>query len=338
VSQPSDCQSTDLSHEALLHVVGPDAEKFLQGQITCDVRRLDSATALPGAYCTPQGRVVCDFLLARTGPDAVALRLRAEIAERAAAVFGKYIIFSKAEVERHDDDWRLMGCWGDGSAALLQRVFGGKPEQQYGQVSGEAGLAIQLDREGRRFELWLRNDEIAARLRAETDPAPVEQWLEQDIAAGIARIEAATVEEFIPQMLNYDLTGHISFSKGCYTGQEVVARLHYRGTPKRRTFPATLTAKSNETPVAGTPAAGTPAAGTPAAGTPAAGTPAAGTPLHRGGGGQSSGNVVNACRTAAGTRLLVVATVADREDELHLGGPGGPALRLGEPPYPLSAE
>ncbi|MBE9539587.1 MAG: tRNA-modifying protein YgfZ, partial [Proteobacteria bacterium] len=119
------------------------------------------------------------------------------------------------------------------------------------------------------------------------------------------RIEAATVEVFIPQMLNYDLTGHVSFDKGCYTGQEVVARLHYRGKPKRRLFQATM-----EKTLA----------------------LQAGSALYSSATEQSSGTVVNSALGANGLPIaLIVAPVAEGESVIHLDSPNGPLLSYAPP-------
>jgi folate-binding protein YgfZ len=131
-------------------------------------------------------------------------------------------------------------------------------------------------------------------------------WQAGEIIGGVARIEAATVEAHVPQTLNYDLTGHINFNKGCYTGQEVVARLHYRGKPKHRTRLAEL---------------------------PAGTHCAAGAPVFDAGSGNKAGSIVNAAETSSGTFALVETAVDERSDSLRLGAAEGIPLSLGELPY-----
>lgn len=304
-----DSYFTLLPQESLLHFTGPDAAAFLQGQTTCDTRKLDGSTALPGAYCTPQGRVICDFLLATLGADHLSLRMRGEILERAAATFGKYIVFSRAKLEAARDDWAVAGCWGADAAAVLSEHCGALPEGRYGATGAEGLLLVQLDDEGARFECYLNRaargdlvDALAAAMRR-GNPS---RWQLMEIAAGCARVEAATVERFVPQMLNYDLTGHISFNKGCYTGQEVVARLHYRGKPKRRMYLARL---------------------------PAGSEASAGDEVYAPGNNQSVGNVVNSADDGTGAVALVVATDAGVEQGLHLHAPGGALLKVEPLPY-----
>ena len=314
------CHYVPLADEALLHITGPQALTFLQGQTTCDTRRLDDSHALPGAYCTPQGRVVCDFLLCQLAPEHYALRMRREIRGGAGAVFGKYILFSRAELAAAGEDWQVAACWGEGAAAKLLSIFGGVPGERYGARTGEGFVLVQLDADGHQFECYLKDGHDCGwrrQLEAGFEAGDQSTWQALQIISGIARIEAATVEAFVPQMLNYDLTGHISFKKGCYTGQEVIARLHYRGQAKRRMYLARMENGNTSSP-------------------PQAGTPQAGLPLYNAGSEQSVGTVVNSAGTPEGGIVaLVVATAAGAAAGLRLGSQDGPPLQAGALPYAL---
>ncbi len=308
------CHYSLLRHEALLHIAGPDSLTFLQGQTTCDTRNLDPEHALPGIYCTPQGRVVCDFLLSQLGKDHYALRMRRDIRASSRATFGKYIIFSKAELDDQRDDWQVVACWGPDAAQTLREAFGAAPTARFDACSGDDFVLVQVDENGQQFECYLdskanpqRLTQMGELMQQSAEP----EWQTLEIAAGIARIEAPTVEEFIPQMLNYDLTGHISFTKGCYTGQEVVARLHYRGKSKRRMYLAEL---------------------------PGTEPAAAGTPLFSTGTKQSVGNVVNSVTPDGQVVGLIVATSSGVENGLYLGAKDGPTLSIGELPYSLQPD
>jgi folate-binding protein YgfZ len=308
------CQYARLEQEALLHIIGPDTLKFLQGQTTCDTRKVDADHALPGVFCTPQGRVVCDFLLCELAPEHFALRMRRDIRAGSSAVFGKYIIFSKAKLDATREDWIAVAVWGSESGKALAELFGEAPTRRFDVTRGEGFVLVQLDDQGQQFECYLHSAKrqahlaaMASVMQAGTESA----WQALQIASGIARIEAATVEEFVPQILNYDLTGHISFNKGCYTGQEVVARLHYRGKPKRRTYVAEL---------------------------PLAASCSAGAPVFAANSDQSVGNIVNCCVANGKTHALVAATAGGVADGLHLDQPDGPPLKLGELPYPLATQ
>ena len=298
-----------LNHETLLRVSGADAASFLQGQATCDVREVDDRQARPGAWCNPQGRMLADFLLAQFGPGHYGLRLRADIADTTATRLGKYIVFSKAELAPAGD-WRVFGCWGPGAGDALLPLAGELPQQRYGCVGGEGFHLVQVDGDGAQFELYMdtaARPELPRDLAAAAKEAAASDWLALDIARAIGRVEANTVEAFLPQALNYDLCDFVSFRKGCYTGQEVVARLHYRGKSKRRMYIARATA---ETPAAGDEVY---------------------TPEGRG-----VGTVVNAVATTAGeARLLVSVAQSALTGPLHLKSDTGPELTVTEPPYSL---
>jgi folate-binding protein YgfZ len=303
---------TPLEQDGLLHITGPDSLKFLQGQTTCDTRNINAQHAAPGVFCTPQGRVVCDFVLCELGPEHYALRMRQEIIALSSAALGKYIIFSKAKLDDSRDDWMVCAAWGEHAAPVLREIFGDTPTSAFACVTGDGFAVVQLDEQAQHFECYLSKalsqqylDRMAELMQASSESA----WQAQQIAAGIARIELTLVEEFVPQVLNYDITGHISFNKGCYTGQEVIARLHYRGKPKRRTYLAHI---------------------------PSGITCASGTPLYDAGSGQEAGSIVNSCIGNDETSALVTATASAIDNGLLLGSPSGPALRIGALPYPVA--
>ena len=311
------CYYTRLEAESLLHIEGPDARTFLQGQVTCDVRNLSAGAALPGSYCTVQGRVVCDFLLCALAQDHLVLRMRRDIRLRSAAVLAKYIVFSKAKLQAEREDWQVAACWGADAADALRDIFGAVPSTRYGASCGEGFAIVQLDAQGSQFECYLEQAlaaAVAPRLELRMLPGEERDWQALQIASGIARIEATTSDEYVPQMLNYDVTGHISFSKGCYTGQEVVARLHYRGKPKRRLYRGELaqadSASGRQT--------------------------AAGDPIYSGDSAQAVGNIINCVATAQGQlALLVTSTAAGAAVGLRLFDSNGPQLVTGPVPYAI---
>lgn len=301
------CYYSPLPGEALLHIDGPDALTFLQGQTTCDTRPVGPARAALGAYCTPQGRVVCDFLLAALGPEHVVLRMRREVREHAAGVLGKYIVFSRAELDAARDDWQVAAVWGPDAAALIGAVFGSAPGAAMACVSGADFTVVQTNDSATAFECYLGPDSPWSTALGQAVPETGEAaWRAAQIRAGLARIEAATADKFVPQVLNYDLTGHINFKKGCYTGQEVVARLHYRGTSKRRSFLATLPREAG-----------------------------AGDPVFDRSGEKNVGDVVNCAVEGDAIVALVSATTEAAASGLCLQPGGSAPLTLGELPYPV---
>ncbi|MFT4519007.1 MAG: folate-binding protein YgfZ [Halioglobus sp.] len=303
-----------LEQESLLHIVGPDSLTFLQGQTTCDTRLVDANRSVPGVYCTPQGRVVCDFMLAQLGHEHFAMRMRRAIRSASSTVFGKYIIFSKATLDDSRDDWVTIGLWGAEIRSALSELFDEVPAQQFTACSGDGYALLQTDEAGQHFECYLDAEHASGILKNIQDalsPSPESQWQAQQIAAGIARIEAETVEEFVPQILNYDFTGHLDFGKGCYTGQEVVARLHYRGKSKRRTFLAQLSIAEKLV---------------------------AGTPVYTLGNEQSVGNVINSSIEGETIQLLVAATISGAAEGLYLHSADGEKLVIGDLPYSITSD
>ncbi len=300
-----------LPGEALLHIEGPDTLTFLQGQTTCDTRKLSATQALPGAYCTAQGRMVCDFLLVRLGAEHVALRMRRDILDTAAATLGKFIVFSKARIDTARDDWQAFGCWGEDALAVLGELAGGEPgSEDYVAVSAAGIVVVRAPGPEAACEVFIdtqNHAELVDNLRERLQAGDESQWRALQMRAGVARVEAATSGEFIPQLFNYDLTGHVSFNKGCYTGQEIVARLHYRGKPKQRAYLAEVATHE---------------------------PPAPGSKLYTEGLDASTGEIVNAVTVNGNALCLAVATAPGVSGGLLLGA-NGPPLTLLELPYAL---
>lgn len=228
---------TPLNDTAALRIQGQRWREFLQGQLTCDVREARPDQALAGAFCTPQGRMVANFLLVCAEEDDHAwLQLPRSVAPALQQTLQKYAAFSRVSVE-HDPE-RL------GIGILLQP--GSPPPPPLASLSpgkalhchrAEDHLILQRDEAGHRLEWWqsvTAAQESWPPLAAALSPAPPDSWRLLDIRAGLGQVEAETSGSFLPQMLNLDLLGAVSFRKGCYTGQEIIARLHYRGQSRRR--------------------------------------------------------------------------------------------------------
>lgn len=299
----------NLATRGVLRISGPDAISFLQGQTTCDLEQLQDNTAMAGAYCTPQGRMVCDFRLLASAEESYLLQMHAGICDPAVLVFGKYIVFSKADIANVSPDWQQFALWGENAAREL-----GAEDAAVNQLWTENDcLWLRTEGTQPRFEVCVptaQANAFAEKLADQFQLCDESDWQLQEIDAGIGHVDVETIESFLPQMLNYQLTDRVSFTKGCYTGQEVVARMHYRGKLKRAMYLAS---------VAGTDA------------------PTAGTALFRPGREQSVGNVVNAASAAGSTRLLAVVTSAAIEGGIHLASPDGPTLEFLELPYSIDA-
>jgi folate-binding protein YgfZ len=226
---------TPLAPYGVLEAHGPDAAKFLQGQLTCDVREAGPARSTPGAYCTQKGRMLTSFQLLQPADDRLWLRMRSDLIDNSAGTLGKYAVFSKVKLAPRTDIVGF-GLHGAGAANLLQELCGGVPDGQNGTLPAGDALLLQRDSAGDWFECWLPATAAAEfwqRAVQKARAAGTEYWRWLVLRSGFGEISQATAGLFIPQMLNYHLNGAVNFKKGCYTGQEIVARTHYRGQVKR---------------------------------------------------------------------------------------------------------
>lgn len=238
---------TVIPYYGLLAIYGPDTAKFLQGQTSCDLDKVDDQHSGAGAYCTPKGRVISSFHVGRQDEQHYLLRMHRDIVDSTRDTLAKYMVFSKAEQHNASEQYQVLGLHGAQAASAIEDYFGATPGARWGTVNLDGMLAIQLDDDATTFECWVSNEQAAAcwqSLAAQLSPASSRQWALLAIQQGWGEVCAATVDLFIPQMLNYQLTGAVSFTKGCYTGQEVVARMQYRGKLKRRMYRARLEGRS----------------------------------------------------------------------------------------------
>lgn len=232
----------DLSHFDVIQFAGEEAESFLQGQLSCDVRdaRLDHATL--GSYCTPKGRMLATFLLWRTD-EGFQMQLPAALREAIQKRISMYVMRAKVKVSNVSENSVRIGVAGEFAALPV-------PNQDYGVVQHEGVRVIRLP--GNRYEIIASPDAaegIWSGLKSSCTPVGSGRWEWLEIQAGIPCVYPATQEQFVPQMLNLELIGGVSFTKGCYPGQEIVARSHYLGKVKRRMVLAHL--DTDELPVAG---------------------------------------------------------------------------------------
>ncbi len=226
-----------LTNKQLLLVKGPDAGKFLQGQVTCDVKELNEPVTRLGAQCNPKGRILLSFRALQMNNETIALRLPASMMESAQKTLGKYIVFSKAKLQDGGNDFALFGLFGDSAAAVASTFFQQLPTTYEGWIEKDGSYLIQLA--ANRFECWVATatvDSFLDVIEKQTQKVSADEWQLLDIAAGIGEVYPESYELFTPQELNYQLVNGINFRKGCYTGQEIVARLHYRGKLKRHMY------------------------------------------------------------------------------------------------------
>jgi len=239
-----------MMYHALVTLQSADNLKFLQGQFTCDVREVTREQWRYGALCTHQGRMIANFLMLQTADNIHTLRLSTGTVDALASTLAKFAPFYKASVADHSHDAVLLGICGSQAPALVTQVFAQAPAPG-SALHHEQAIVIALDEQ--RFECWVKNEYLASiwpQLAAGATPTGCAFWQLMNIRAGLGEVRAATVEKWTPHMLNLQVTGAISFKKGCYTGQEIVARTEYRGHQKRAMY---RVQGSGVVPEAGTP-------------------------------------------------------------------------------------
>jgi len=301
----------ELAQAGLIRLAGEDALVFLQNQLTCDVTALGTLKSTYGAYCTPKGRALASFLLWRT-EQGFFMQIPSSLREPIQKQLTKYILRSQVKATDVPGEWAIIGVAGEDAEALVQRATGVVPRQVH-EVTHTADITV-IHLPAGRYEILATRDRsarIMESLCSGADNAEPEHWDWLDIRAGIPTILPATQEEFVPQMLNLDALGGVSLTKGCYPGQEIVARMHYRGTLKQRMVLANLA--SGEVPQPGeklfSPAFGE----------------------------QACGTVVNAARSLEGgcDLLAVLQIAAAGKGDIHWKAPDGALIRILPLPYEL---
>jgi folate-binding protein YgfZ len=299
-----------LSHEGILAVRGPDASKFLQGQVTCNLNYLSDSHSSLGARCTPKGRMQSSFRIVSVS-DGFLLAMASELLEAQLNDLKKYAAFSKSKLTDESRDWLRIGLSG-GDDAL--RSLGLELAEAADSVArSNELLALRLS-DGR-AELWIpasQADAVQAQLADHLPEAALNNWLLAQVRAGIGQVTGNTRELFIPQMINLQAVGGVSFKKGCYTGQEIVARMQYLGKLKRRLYRLEL--HDTQVPEPAT---------------------ALFSPTHA----SSVGEVVLAARSASGVELLaVLQDEAALNGVIHLGSAEGSTLSVLDLPYTLDSD
>ncbi len=231
-------QITELSDLDYLEVSGPDSKSFLQGQLTCDVDALSETTALPGAICNLKGRVIANFTLLQQGENCL-LQCAAGTGEKLRETLARYAVFSKVELHSVSAPHRVYGVIGDNTENAFAEIFADFPSSDFGTLVLDEFRILSLPGRQNRFQIWCLTEAADTRLRqldVMEEQAPASAWKRAELMAGIIQVSAELSELHTPQLLNYDISGVIDFNKGCYTGQEVVARMYYRGKPKKRLY------------------------------------------------------------------------------------------------------
>ncbi|QEP43961.1 folate-binding protein [Ectothiorhodospiraceae bacterium BW-2] len=230
----------DLSHLQLWQLQGGDTELFLQGQLSSNVQSLGPDLSQLSSYSTPKGRMLAMMRLLRTPDGSVWMLLPDSIAAATLKRLQMFVLRSEVKFSDYSDHRVRLGLNGEAAATLLQRHFGTLPEEENGVAQFDKTQLLRLPFAPHRY-LLITTAEQALALMQQPDAANLpraerEAWEWLDISAGLPSLDAATVEAFVPQMANLQLLGGVSFKKGCYTGQEVVARMQYLGKLKRKMY------------------------------------------------------------------------------------------------------
>ena len=302
-----------LGHLGLIACSGADAQTFLHGQLSNDVKQLAPEHSEYAAYNSAKGRMLANFLLWREG-DAYLLELARSLLPAVQKRLTMFVLRAKVNLEDVSEARPVLGLAGEAAAGALREMFPALPQAAHQFVHDPVhGTLIALP--GERFQLVAElesAEQLWRKLAAALTPVgtPCWEWLE--IRNGIPLITPATQDQFVPQMANMELIGAVNFQKGCYPGQEIVARTQYLGQLKRRMVLAHV---ESETP-------------------PQAGDALFSSELE----GQASGMVVNAQGAPdGGYDLLAVAqTTSIAHAALHFKSADGPLLSIRPLPYPLT--
>jgi len=304
----------DLSHRALIAVRGADAETFLQGQLTNDIHAVSASHSQLSAHCTPKGRVVSLLRVFRRD-EVLYLALPEALLQGTLARLRKYVLMSKVTLEP-DSALAQMGYSAATAAHHLRDLLSPLPEAIDAVTRSGETTVLRVPGPYPRYELIGPPTALGSlweALGVHAAPVGAGPWELLDILGGVPVLHPETLEAFVPQMLNLDVFDGINFKKGCYTGQEIVARTHYLGKLKRRMVRLHCAA---EPPPPATPLFNT---------------------AHR----EDEGvGVVVAARPApdGGAALLAVLQVeAINQGDLHLGRIDGPRCTVQPLPYPLES-
>ncbi len=294
-----------LTHLSVIRARGTEATKFLHGQLTNDFSMLGLSQVRLAGFCSAKGRLQASFVAWKLAHDDVLLLCSASVLPATLKRLAMFVLRMQCKLSDATAELGLCGVVGPTAQAMLADL------QVWEKRDVDGASLIRLpDVNG----LWRGIRAGAAPLTPTSIPTlTLDAWRWLEVQSGLPTIEAATVDQFVPQMLNFELVGGVDFKKGCYPGQEIVARSQYRGTIKRRMF------------LFDSDAAAAPGQEV----------------FHSGEPGQPAGMVANAAPHPGdtGTSLLVEVKLAALQDgSLHLGSAQGPTLRRAPMPYEVTLE
>ena len=304
----------DLSHHGLISIDGEDATDFLQGQLTNDVRDVSLSHSQLSAYCTHKGRMLANFRLFKRA-ESYYMQLPQALLESILKRISMFILMSKVSIKDNSNSLVKIGLSGPKAAEQLSEFISDLPSETDDCVQANGYTIIKCAGELPRYEIFGELEEIKTlwgQLDVNAAPAGAGAWETLDILAGIPTITTETSEAFVPQMTNMHVINGVNFQKGCYTGQEVVARMQYLGKLKRRMFKIKIETSDSVSP---------------------------GDKLYRkdSKSGQGTGQIINAqADSNGGTVALAVIDITDADSgELQLHDENGPEINVLSLPYSI---
>jgi hypothetical protein len=301
----------DLSQYSVVVIAGGDAASFMQGQFTNDVKKVDADSSQLNAFCNNKGRMITNFRLFKYQQNFF-LSLKKDLVGRSISHLQNYILRAQVAVQDVSEQLIHLGLSGDNATELLSDFIDNINETVDSVSHNDDYIAIRVAGLKPRYEIFCSIEKAKVfweKLSAQAVVVNSSSWDYLNIQAGIPFIDTGSSEEFVPQMTNMELINGVSFTKGCYTGQEIVARMHYLGKLKKRCYRVHIDTETK---------------------------PHAGDKLfaEEAKAGQNTGAIIQAEKNpAGGYDALAVIQIADTESKLHLNNANGPAITVKALPY-----
>ncbi|NOQ88528.1 MAG: hypothetical protein GQ550_06345 [Gammaproteobacteria bacterium] len=310
----------DLSHFSTLVVAGDDAADFMQGQFTNDIEKVDEDNSQLNAFCNNKGRMIANFRLFKYQQNYF-FSLKNSLVEQSIEHLQNYILRAQVAIQDVSEQLIHLGVSGTNAEKSLSSFVDITNQEIDGVSFNENYIAIRIaslhGSEKPRFEVFCSFEHAKTlweKISAQAETINSASWDYLNIQAGLPFIDSSTSKEFVPQMANMELINGVSFTKGCFTGQEIVARMHYLGKLKKRCYKVHIA--SEDKPVAGGKLFAENAKA-----------------------GQNTGMIIQAEKTPeSGYDALAVIQIADTESNLFLNDADGPVVTVKDLPYSLDAE
>jgi len=307
----------DLSQFSTLVVAGDDAAEFMQGQFTNDVEQVNENNSQLNAFCNNKGRMVANFRLFKYQQNYF-FSVKNNLVDQSIKHLQNYILRSQVAIQDVSEQLIHLGVSGDNAAKLLSSFIDISSDEIDSVSFNEKYIVIRVaslhSNKTPRYEIFCSFEHAKTLweiISAQVEAVNSSSWDYLNIQAGLPFINADTSEEFVPQMVNMDLINGVSFTKGCFTGQEIVARMHYLGKLKKRCFKVHIASENK---------------------------PASGDKLfaENARAGQNTGMVIQAEKNSeSGYDALAVIQIADTKSKLFLNDADGAVVTVKELPYTL---